>query len=318
MREKAMSWAAVDGNLNFHLDSLTFRGEPTPYINAQGQEQIGLAIGLAVNNARFYGGDITAQIEFATIGENNSCEIVFYFDPLRRWFVSAGLGAGFSYFIRHWDGRWHTHTFAGRKENLEAGRQYNLKVSVRGSKVTLAVDDVEVISAVVPFSLPPSQTGVHFLDDDEVKVSNFRVDSRQGRVFVVMQFSSPFMEIHDEVIKVVCEGFGLEAHRADETYGPGLIIADVTRDLAESEFVIAEITPANPNVYYELGYAHAINKPVILLADKNIEKLPFDVSGFRVLFYENSILGRRKFEEGLRKHISAILQLDPIPGGKSS
>ena len=65
---------------------------------------------------------------------------------------------------------------------------------------------------------------------------------------------------------------------------------------AESEFVIAEITPVNANVYYELGFAHAINKPTILLADRAIDKLPFDVSPFRVLFYENTIGGKRLFE----------------------
>jgi nucleoside 2-deoxyribosyltransferase len=122
------------------------------------------------------------------------------------------------------------------------------------------------------------------------------------------------MEIHEEVIKTVCDEFGLGAHRADETYGPGLIIEDVTREISESQFVIAEITPPNPNVYYEIGFAHAIKKPVILLADKEKEKLPFDVSGFRTLFYQNSIAGKRKFEEGLRKNIAALLQKDPISG----
>jgi hypothetical protein len=76
--------------------------------------------------------------------------------------------------------------------------------------------------------------------------------------------------------------------------------------------VIAEITPVNPNVYYELGFAHAINKPTILLADRAIDRLPFDVSPFRVLFYENTIGGKRLFEDGLRKHIAAILTKDSV------
>jgi hypothetical protein len=59
-------------------------------------------------------------------------------------------------------------------------------------------------------------------------------------------------------------------------------------------------------VFYEVGYAHALNKPTILIAERNI-KLPFDVSPFRTLFYENTIAGKKKIEEGLRKHITSAL-----------
>ncbi len=62
----------------------------------------------------------------------------------------------------------------------------------------------------------------------------------------------------------------------------------------------------NQNVFYELGYAHALGKPTILLAEKG-KQLPFDVSGYRYLCYENSIGGKRKVDEALRKHLAAIL-----------
>jgi nucleoside 2-deoxyribosyltransferase len=70
--------------------------------------------------------------------------------------------------------------------------------------------------------------------------------------------------------------------------------------------IIAEITPPNQNVFYELGYVHALRKPTILLADRD-KQLPFDISGYRCLFYENTIGGKAKVEEGLRKHLDAIL-----------
>ncbi len=121
-----------------------------------------------------------------------------------------------------------------------------------------------------------------------------------------MQFSSPYDELYKDVISVVCEELNLSVVRADETFGPGLIIADITRQLEESKIVIAEISPANPNVFYEVGYAHALNKPTILIAERST-KLPFDVSPFRTLFYDNSIAGKKKVEEGLRKYIKAAL-----------
>jgi len=312
-----MKWVAIDGNFDFTPSNIKFLGEPKPFTDSQGNQQTGIGYGLAMNSERFSGGEISAQIQFSEVGEANACELIFYFDPARRWFVSAGLGgAKYMYFIRHWDGQWRLNAVGGDKKNLEANRKYTIDVRVRGSKVTLFVDDVEVISTVLPFALPPSQTGVHCLDSNTIEVSKFRVSTKRGRAFIVMQFSSPFTEIYEEVIRGVCDEFNIEAHRADETYGPGLIIADVVREIAESEFVIAEISPPNPNVYYEIGYSHAINKPTILLASRDIEKLPFDISGFRVLFYEDSIAGKRKFEEGLRRHILAILEKDAIPPGK--
>ena len=120
-----------------------------------------------------------------------------------------------------------------------------------------------------------------------------------------MQFSG-FEELYKEVIEPVTKSFGLRPYRADEVFGPGNIIDDIIRGIETAQIVIAEITPPNENVFYEVGYAHALKKPTILLADRT-KKLPFDLSGRRCLFYENSIGGKTRVEEGLRKHLEAIL-----------
>ena len=122
-----------------------------------------------------------------------------------------------------------------------------------------------------------------------------------------MQFSSSFDDVYSEVIKKVCLEEGIDVVRIDETMGPGVIVQDITREIREANLVIADISPVNANVFYEVGYAHALNKPTILLAEK-ATKLPFDVSPFRTLFYENSIGGKTKFEEGLRMHVRASLR----------
>jgi nucleoside 2-deoxyribosyltransferase len=86
-----------------------------------------------------------------------------------------------------------------------------------------------------------------------------------------------------------------------------MILHDIAQGVVDSKIVVAEITPANQNVFYELGYAHALGKPTILLAEPG-KQLPFDISGHRVLFYENSIAGKKQVEDGLRKHLKAILR----------
>ena len=113
-------------------------------------------------------------------------------------------------------------------------------------------------------------------------------------------------ELYSDVIKPICEENEVISIRADQTYGPGHIMADIINQINASKFVIAEITPPNQNVFFEVGYAFAIGKPIIFIAEKG-KVLPFDVSGFRVLFYENSIRGKKNIEDGLRKNIAAIL-----------
>jgi len=122
-----------------------------------------------------------------------------------------------------------------------------------------------------------------------------------------MQFSAPYNDVYSEVIKNVCDEEGMEVLRIDEETGPGLIIADIVKAIIDAKVIIAEISPNNANVFYEVGYAHALKKPTILIAEKGT-KLPFDVSPFRTLFYENTIAGKNKLEKGLKKHIYSSLR----------
>lgn len=128
------------------------------------------------------------------------------------------------------------------------------------------------------------------------------------QAFVVMQFNTrEYEDLFEEVIQPQCELAGLETFRATDTYSPGIVISDIAREIARSRVVIAEITPANPNVYYEVGYADALRKPVILIADRTLKDIPFDVRPYRIIFYENSIGGKKRVEDELSKYLSTIL-----------
>ena len=73
----------------------------------------------------------------------------------------------------------------------------------------------------------------------------------------------------------------------------------------DSDVVVAEITSVNANVFYELGYSHALNKPTIL-SRISIGKTAVRHSGYRVIFYDDSIRGKRDIEETLRKHLASV------------
>jgi len=144
------------------------------------------------------------------------------------------------------------------------------------------------------------------MGSDKIVIRHFAVNAQKPKAFVVMQFGQQYDDVYRDVVRGVCDAYEVNSLRADDVAGPGLIIADVIREIASSQLIIADITPNNPNVYFEVGYALAMKKPTILLARKGIS-LPFDVAGFRVLFYEDSIGGKGKLEEGLRRHLAAIL-----------
>ncbi|MDC5808117.1 hypothetical protein OPW36_06315 [Vibrio europaeus] len=190
------------------------------------------------------------------------------------------------------------------KSSLQVGRKYSIKVTVKASLARLFIDGVEILSLVHGSYKAP--ISFNFSGSGSATVSNIQVVDYKPKVFVVMQFTDQFNDLYNTVIKPVCEEAGLEALRADDFYSNGLIINDIVNSIYESSVIIADITPNNPNVYYEVGFAHASNKNVILLCDREREKLPFDLSGFRTIFYSDSILGKDEVELNLRKHIHNI------------
>ena len=87
-----------------------------------------------------------------------------------------------------------------------------------------------------------------------------------------MQFSDTFNALYTDVIKPrVKSSFG--SIRADDIYKCDLIINDIARSIEEASVIIADVTTDNPNVFYEVGYAHGIKKATILLSDRTREKL---------------------------------------------
>lgn len=106
------------------------------------------------------------------------------------------------------------------------------------------------------------------------------------KAFIVMPFRRELEPLH-QAIKSACEQAGIESVRADDILQPGPIINQIFSAIAEADFIIAEVSTANPNVYYEIGLAHCVRKPSILLAtEEAIGRLPFDIQHNRVIKYD--------------------------------
>jgi hypothetical protein len=105
--------------------------------------------------------------------------------------------------------------------------------------------------------------------------------------FVIMPFAEPFETYFKKIIKPAVDDNKLYSVRGDSLFRSTHIMDDIWSAITDSTLVIAELTGKNPNVYYELGLAHAIKKPAILISS-NIEDVPFDLRPLRVLIYDKN------------------------------
>lgn len=128
-------------------------------------------------------------------------------------------------------------------------------------------------------------------------------------VFVLMPFKSSLRPIYDDHIKRVAEGERLSVRRADDLSGPKHIMQDVWNTLAAARIIIADCTGRNVNVFYEIGLAHALGKPVILLAQSERD-IPFDLSPVRYLKYQTTSPGLRKLDLQLAAMLREYLSAD--------
>lgn len=83
----------------------------------------------------------------------------------------------------------------------------------------------------------------------------------------------------------------LDVVRADEISLPGTITTDIITRIMHSDYVIADVTFPNPNVFYELGLRHACRPGTVIIKDKSGPMVPFDIAHLRYVEYENSTIG---------------------------
>jgi hypothetical protein len=264
--------------------------------------------GLALSSHRLHQGVLKVAVRFED--QKSSGRLVFGYDSSSGNYFSVGIGGhDVAYVLYEFvpGSGWRALALHGSSVNIPTKVDIGLQVDLRGQRVRLTVDSVMVIDQNLPHPLVGDQVGVFTWESSPVTFSLFSTESSRPRAFVIMQYAEPFNSFFENVIKPVADKAGLEAFRASDVYKPGIILEDIQRDILESEVIVAEITPGNPNVFYELGYAHALRKETILLADQAIAELPFDIRGYRVIFYANTIKGKPEVEQALTEHLKNIM-----------
>lgn len=148
-----------------------------------------------------------------------------------------------------------------------------------------------------------------------VKNKATALKTEQGKrdtCFTIMPFGGWFDDYYSAIFRPAIESVGLIPCRADDLYRPSTIVHDIWTYTKDAKIILADLTGKNPNVFYELGLAHALAKPVILVAE-SIADIPFDLRALRVIEYNKNSpawgsLLRQKIESAIKEIVETPLE----------
>jgi hypothetical protein len=132
--------------------------------------------------------------------------------------------------------------------------------------------------------------------------------SSDDSCFVIMPFVAPIGNYYASVYEPAIRKAGLTPTRADsDIFGTGKIIDQVWRGITAAKVLVAELTTRNANVFYELGLAHALKKPVVLVSANELD-VPFDLRHIRVIYYDTTdpFWGQKLVDKVAENILSAI------------
>ncbi|MEV6226930.1 hypothetical protein AB0L88_03430 [Saccharopolyspora shandongensis] len=132
--------------------------------------------------------------------------------------------------------------------------------------------------------------------------------SREKHCFFLSPFEDPFDTIYKEHVAPTLDKVGISVERGDEIFSVDVIIEDIWKAINSAAIIVADVTGKNPNVMYEIGMAHTVGKPVLMIS-QSIEDVPFDLRHRRCIVYEYTPPGIRKLEEKLESTLEYVLGL---------
>jgi hypothetical protein len=131
--------------------------------------------------------------------------------------------------------------------------------------------------------------------------------------FVMMPFGPWFDRYYQEIYALAIREAGFEPIRADELFHTGSVVEQIWEQIEKSKLLLADLSERNPNVFYELGLAHAARKPVVFTASK-VDDVPFDLRHLRVIIYD---VREPEWAARLRQSIADYLRNATREPGKS-
>lgn len=147
------------------------------------------------------------------------------------------------------------------------------------------------------------EKNIIFSPDPEIfKIPDKKQDN--NLVSVMMPFHAG-LDKTIESIRNSCKKLGIDCKRADDIWDNSTFIQDIFDLIFISKVVIADFTGKNPNVFYEVGIAHALGKSVIPIT-QSIDDVPTDLRHHRVLKYLPNGEGFIALESDLEKRLKVL------------
>lgn len=104
-----------------------------------------------------------------------------------------------------------------------------------------------------------------------------------------MPFSRDYKNTYDCAIRPGIIKAGAYCQRLDELIFAENMLEKIYNEINKADFILADLSTKNANVFYELGYAHALNKKVLLITDSD-DDIPFDLKHYQYLHYDRANL----------------------------
>jgi hypothetical protein len=146
------------------------------------------------------------------------------------------------------------------------------------------IEDVEGKKRILDVARDAESGGT--ADETLKKISKGVKIEHGDTCFMMMPFADPIGGYYKLIYEAAINKAGLRPVRADdEIFATGKIIDQVWSGITAAKVLVAELTGRNPNVFYELGLAHALNKPVVLVSSNQAD-VPFDLQHIRVIYYD--------------------------------
>lgn len=202
-----------------------------------------------------------------------------------------------------------------RREVIEAGCHHTLTISPPPAVGGLIMRNVDPFDYLFePIYLQSLNGHIHDMIDKTIGALTDPVQAtrviqperraiRAGYAFIAMAIDRDDHQLVDvhEAIKDAAAKCGITAERVDEVESNDRITDRILESLQNAEYVIVDLTGERPNVFFEAGYAHALNKTPIYVA-RHGTQLHFDIKDYPIIFFRNM----RELKDGIVQRLQAL------------
>ncbi len=135
--------------------------------------------------------------------------------------------------------------------------------------------------------------------------------AKTRQVFVIMKFGDEDLDsTYKLAIKPVIEKYNYNPMRIDQIEKSDPITPRILNEIRRSAVILADLTGRRPNCYYETGFAHALDKEIILTI-KDGEEIDFDLKVHNFIMWSTPV----DLQEALDRRFEAIQKERPRAAG---